>query len=58
VIEPAAPQAGQDHLERLLVDLGRLEEVDAVVRELVRRDATSDAELEPPAAQSVSKNPR
>src|SRR5262249_56481197 len=46
-------QPGEDDLERFLVDLGRFQEIHVVVRELVGRDATPDAELEAPAAQLI-----
>src|SRR4030081_548888 len=44
---------GQDHLERLAIDLLRLERVQVEVRHLVRHDPAADAEIEAPARHLI-----
>ena len=46
-------QSFDDHFERLLENVARLEEVDVEMRELVRRDAAPDPNFEPSAAQLI-----
>ena len=53
MVEPLLRQPLQDHLERLGEALRPGRRIDAVVADLVRRDAAADAELEPSAAHLV-----
>src|SRR5256885_4106309 len=53
VLEHLVRQPGQNHLERLAVDLLGLERVQVEVRHLVRHDAAPDAEVEAPARHLI-----